>query len=52
MTMTRTLPLAPRTPNAETRAAMEESRAMTKVRETRFMGTQALLTAFERTVKQ
>lgn len=52
MTMTKNSPLAPRIPNAETRAAMEESRAIMKSREARFIDAQELLDALDRTAKQ
>ena len=52
MTMTKTLPLEPRIPNAETRAAMEESRAMMDSREARFTDAQELLNDLERAIKQ
>jgi DNA-damage-inducible protein J len=57
MTLTRVakdkaLPLELRIPNAETRAAMEESRAMMKSREARFTDAQELFNAIDETTKQ
>jgi DNA-damage-inducible protein J len=57
MTLTRVakdkaLPLELRIPNAETRAAMEESRAMMKSREARFTDAQELFNALDETTKQ
>jgi ribosomal protein S18 acetylase RimI-like enzyme len=43
--MTKVSPLELRVPNAETRAAMEESRAMMQARQARFMDVQDLLTS-------
>ena len=42
-------PLELKVPNAETRAAMEEARAMMKARQARFESTDALFDALERT---
>ena len=41
-------PLELKVPNAETRAAMEEARAMMKARQARFESTDALFDALER----
>ena len=42
-------PLELKVPNAETRAAMEEARAMMKARQARFESTDALFDEFEKT---
>ncbi|WP_157302147.1 type II toxin-antitoxin system RelB/DinJ family antitoxin [Thauera phenylacetica] len=42
-------PLELKVPNAETRAAMEEARAMMKARQARFESADALLDALEKT---
>jgi len=42
-------PLELKVPNAETRAAMEEARAMMKARQARFESTDALFDELERT---
>ena len=42
-------PLELKVPNAETRAAMEEARAMMKARQARFESTDALFDALEKT---
>ncbi len=57
MTLTRVakdkaLPLELRIPNAATRAAMEESRAMMKSREARFADAQELFNALDEATKQ
>ena len=45
-------PLELKVPNAQTRAAMEEARAMTKARTTRFESAHALLDDFQKTRQQ
>jgi DNA-damage-inducible protein J len=47
----RALPLELRLPNAETRAAMEEARALMKARETRFRTPGELIDALEKSVR-
>ena len=46
------LPLELKVPNAQTRAAMEESRAMMKARSARFQSADALFDDLEKTRKQ
>lgn len=57
MTLTRvakdkTLPFELKVPNAETRAAMEESRAMMKARHARFTNAQELFDALDQEARQ